>query len=124
MQTADLTPIAQRPNDSTTRYSWAVVAMLWFICFFNYADRQAISAVLPLLKKEFGFNKETLGLIGSAFALVYALTAPFAGQAGDLFSRKAVILGGLYVWSVITGFTALCGRAWQFLLVRGGEGLG
>ena len=26
----------------STRYSWAVVGMLWFICFFNYADRQAI----------------------------------------------------------------------------------
>src|ERR1051325_5243709 len=32
--------------------------------------------------------------------------------------------GGLYVWSAVTGFTAICSRAWQFILVRGAEGLG
>ena len=38
------------------RYRWQVVAMLWFICFFNYADRQAVTAIFPLLKAEFGFS--------------------------------------------------------------------
>jgi len=28
-----------------TAYRWQVVAMLWLVCFFNYADRQAIYAV-------------------------------------------------------------------------------
>ncbi|MGD9644105.1 MAG: MFS transporter [Pirellulales bacterium] len=105
-------------------YPWAVVAMLWFICFFNYADRQAIFSVFPILEEEFGFSKAQLGLIGSAFAFVYALTAPVAGQISDRSSRKLVILGGLYVWSIVTGFTALCSQAWQFVVVRGAEGLG
>ena len=55
---------------------------------------------------------------------VYALTAPFAGQVGDRGSRKKVILGGLAIWSLVTGFTALCTQVWQFVLVRGAEGLG
>jgi MFS family permease len=105
-------------------YRWSVVGMLWFICFFNYADRQAVSAILPLLQDEFGFNKEELGLIGAAFMWVYALTAPFAGQVGDRTSRKWVILGGLAVWSAITGFTAACSKLWHFVFVRGAEGLG
>ena len=29
-------------------YKWHVVAMLWGISFFNYADRQAIFSVFPL----------------------------------------------------------------------------
>ncbi len=105
-------------------YPWAVVAMLWFICFFNYADRQAIAAILPALEDEFGFTKSQLGLIGAAFMWVYALTAPFAGGVGDRTSRKLLILGGLYVWSIITGFTAACSKLWQFVFVRGAEGLG
>jgi MFS family permease len=112
------------PPQTRAWYSWAVVGMLWFICFFNYADRQAIFSVFPLLEEEFGFSKQQLGLIGSAFAVVYALTAPVAGQFSDRSSRKLVILGGLYVWSIVTGFTALCSKAWQFILVRGAEGLG
>ncbi len=105
-------------------YSWAVVGMLWFICFFNYADRQAIFSIFPLLQEKYGFDKQELGMIGSAFALVYALTAPLAGQLSDKVSRKLVILAGLYVWSIVTGFTALCSKVWQFVLVRGAEGLG
>ena len=30
-------------------YKWWVVFMLWFVCFFNYADRQAIFSVAYLL---------------------------------------------------------------------------
>jgi hypothetical protein len=32
-----------------THYRWLVVAMLWGMCFFNYADRQAVFSVFPLL---------------------------------------------------------------------------
>ncbi len=98
--------------------------MLWFICFFNYADRQALFAVFPLLHKQFAFTKEQLGVIGAAFTWTYALSAPFAGQVADRLPRKAVILGGLCIWSAITGFTAACSRMWHFVLVRGAEGLG
>ncbi len=39
------------PGESPDRgYKWLVVGMLWFVCFFNYADRQAIFAVFPLIK--------------------------------------------------------------------------
>ncbi len=107
-----------------TSYRWAVVAMLWFICFFNYADRQAISVVLPVLKSQYGFTSSQLGMISAAFMWVYAATAPLAGQVGDRFSRKVVILSGLTIWSVITGFTAICSKVWHFVLVRGSEGLG
>jgi hypothetical protein len=34
-------------------YKWLVVAMLWVICLFNYADRMAIASVFPLLQSEF-----------------------------------------------------------------------
>src|SRR5207342_319244 len=78
------------------RYPWAVVGMLWFICFFNYADRQAIFSIFPLLEQHFGFNKAQLGVIGMAFTWVYALSAPLAGQVGDRYPRKLVIIGGLW----------------------------
>ncbi len=98
--------------------------MLWLICFLNYADRTAISAVLPVLKKEYGFSATELGFISSVFGLVYALTAPFAGPVADRYSRKFIILGGLAIWSAITGLTAACKSFLQFVFVRGAEGLG
>ncbi|HEX4071516.1 MAG TPA: MFS transporter, partial [Planctomycetaceae bacterium] len=43
---------------------------------------------------------------------------------GDKLARKVLILGGLVVWSAVTGATAFCRRFWEFVIVRGTEGLG
>ena len=107
-----------------TSYRWQVVAMLWLVCFFNYADRQAIYAVFPLLESEFGFNKLQLGLIGSAFMWVYAGGAPFAGFIADRVKRVHLILGGCIFWSFVTVATAWCSKLWQFVAVRALEGFG
>ena len=98
--------------------------MLWFVCFFNYTDRQAIFSVFPRLKEEFGFDKVQLGLIGSAFMWVYAAGAPLAGFLGDRFRRKDLILGGCIFWSFITITTGWCSKLWHFVTVRAVEGLG
>jgi predicted MFS family arabinose efflux permease len=108
----------------SANYRWFVVAMLWCISFFNYADRQAISSVFPLLEKEFGLSMVQLGMLGSAFAWVYGLSGFFAGFIVDRMSRKKAILGGLYVWSLICMATALS-RGFRALFVfRAAEGLG
>jgi len=98
--------------------------MLWWIAFFNYADRQAIFSVFPLLKKEFSLDSVQLGLLGSSFAWVYGLTAPFAGVIVDRLRRKSVILGGLHVWSAICMATAFSRNFGTLLFFRGAEGLG
>ena len=106
------------------RYRWFVVGMLWFVCFFNYADRQAIYSVFPLLKAEMGLSDVQLGVIGGAFMWVYAVSGPLAGLVGDRISRKSLILGGLLFWSGITLATAFCREYWQLVAVRAAEGLG
>jgi MFS family permease len=98
--------------------------MLWFVCFFNYSDRQAIFSVFPKLKTEFGFDNVHLGLIGSAFMWVYALGAPVAGFVADRWRRKHLILGGCLFWSFVTMLTGSCATLWQFVTVRALEGFG
>ena len=103
---------------------WRVVAMLWCISFFNYADRQAIFSVFPLLEREMHLTPVQLGLLGSGFAWVYGLTAPLAGVIVDRVSRKRAILGGLHAWSIICAATALSRNFRHLFLFRAAEGLG
>lgn len=105
-------------------YKWYVVAMLWGISFFNYADRQAISSVVPLLETEMHLSEVELGALGSAFAWVYGFGAPFAGAIVDRVRRKSAILGGLHVWSLICLATATSRRFSHLLFFRAAEGLG
>jgi MFS family permease len=106
------------------RYKWYAVAMLWWIAFFNYADRQAIFSVFPLLEKEMGLTPLQLGLLGSSFAVVYGISSPFAGIVVDRVRRKSAILGGLYAWSAICMATVVSRNLTTLLVFRGAEGLG
>lgn len=98
--------------------------MLWLICFFNYADRQAIFSVFPLLQTEMHLDQVQLGLLGSAFAWVYGLSGPVAGLVIDRVQRKWAILGGLQFWSIICALSALSRTFGQLLTFRAAEGLG
>ena len=98
--------------------------MLWWIAFFNYADRQAIFSVFPLLQKQMRLSDLQLGFLGSSFAWVYGSFAPVAGSVVDRTRRKTAILGGLYAWSAITIATAASRGFAALLTFRAAEGLG
>ena len=58
--------------------------MLWCVCLFNYADRQAIYSVFPLLKSEMKLSDIQLGIVGGSFMWVYAAALPFDDDSFDL----------------------------------------
>ncbi|MGH9847860.1 MAG: MFS transporter [Blastocatellia bacterium] len=105
-------------------YRWLVVAMLWFVCFFNYADRQAIFSVFEPIKSEMGLSDAQLGIVGASFMWVYAAAAPLAGLIADRFKRKTLILGGLVFWSLITVATAFSRNYTHLVICRALEGFG
>jgi predicted MFS family arabinose efflux permease len=105
-------------NPRHKNYKWYVVAMLWWIAFFNYADRQAVFSVFPLLSREFQLSNLQLGLLGSSFAWVYGLSAPLVGNMVDRVRRKSAILSGLQIWSFICMATALSRNFVHLLFFR------
>ncbi|MBZ5585836.1 MAG: MFS transporter [Acidobacteriia bacterium] len=98
--------------------------MLWCISFFNYADRQAVFSVFPLLEKELGLSPVQLGLLGSSFAFTYGICALAAGAVVDRVRRVPAILWGLHAWSGICMGTAVSRNFGQLLAFRAAEGLG
>ena len=111
---------------SDRRYKWAVVAMLWLICFFNYADRQSIYSVFPLLQSDPGLQLTSiqLGYVASSFMWVYAGAGWFAGLVGDRLRRKTVVLGGFFFWSLVTLAFSFATKYWHVVALRAIEGFG
>ena len=109
---------------TTKSYKWWVVVMLWFVCFFNYADRQAIFSVFEILKVEMGLSDVQLGIVGSSFMWVYAGFGAIAGLVGDRLKRRTLIIGGLIFWSLITVATALSTTYTHLVIFRALEGFG
>ena len=104
-------------------YKWCVIAMLWSVCFLNYADRQAIFALFPLLRVEFHLSNVQLALIGSSFMWTYAIFGPVAGWLGDRLPRKRLILAGLIFWLCVTVATAIARQYRQLTVLRGLNGI-
>ena len=104
-------------------YKWYVIGMLWLVCFLNYADRQAIFALFPLLRVELHLSDMQLALVGSSFMWMYAAFGPVAGWLGDRLSRRGLILGGLFIWLCATTATILSRNYWQLTALRALGGL-
>lgn len=83
----------------------------------NYADRNVLFAVQPLVQQEFHLNKAQIGLLTSAFLGFYMVAAPFVGPLADKYSRKLIIVLGAVFWSGLTLLTAVT-HTYTELLVR------
>jgi predicted MFS family arabinose efflux permease len=105
-------------------YKWAVVAMLWCVVLLNYADRQALSGTLPLIRDELHLSPHEQGMLGAAFAWVYGLCSPFAGALVDRMRRSRAVVAGLHIWSLICAATAFAPNFPTLVTLRAAEGLG
>ena len=83
----------------------------------NYADRNVLFAVQPLVQNEFHLSNRQLGYLTSAFLGFYMIAAPFVGPLADRYSRKLIIVLGAIFWSGLTLLTAVT-HTYGELLVR------
>src|SRR6202163_2868401 len=83
----------------------------------NYADRNVVFAVQPLVQDEFHLSNAQVGYLTSAFLLFYMIAAPFVGPLADRYSRKLIIVLGAIFWSALTLLTAVT-HSYTELLIR------
>ena len=83
----------------------------------NYADRNVLYAVQPLVQDEFHLTHRQVAYLTSAFLGFYMIAAPFVGPLADRYSRKLIIVLGAVFWSGLTLLTAIT-HTYGELLVR------
>ena len=97
---------------------WLLLGFMWVALLLNYADRQVVFSIFPILKSELHFTDTQLGLTGSMFLWVYALCSPIAGQMADWFSKRILVVISLLLWSAVTAVTGLSTSAFMLLACR------
>jgi sugar phosphate permease len=88
------------------------------VYLITYLDRVNIAAAAPLISKEFGFSKITMGLIFSAFTWAYALFQVPGGWMGDRFGPRKVLSTIVAYWSLMTAVTAWGVGLVSFAIIR------
>jgi MFS transporter, Spinster family, sphingosine-1-phosphate transporter len=100
------------------RYKWEVSALLWIAFFLNQADRQVYNVVLPLIQTDLHLTDVQAGAVTTLFNLFYAVLVPFAGYAGDVFSKKWIVVSSILFWSIATMFTGLSNGLLMLIIMR------
>jgi predicted MFS family arabinose efflux permease len=98
--------------------------VLFAINLVNFFDRQIIGGVGEALRREWGLNDTALGALGTAFTLLYAVVGVPLGRLADRTTRKHILAGGVFVWSILTALSGVARNFGQLFVVRLGVGVG
>jgi MFS family permease len=98
--------------------AWLIVGLLWVVGCFNYLDRVMITTMRGSIVAAIPMSDAQFGLLTSVFLWVYGVLSPFAGFLADRFNRSRVIIGSLFVWSLITWLTAHATTFGELLATR------
>ena len=104
--------------------AWRVLFLLFLANLFNFFDRTIPAIIIEPIRMEWGLSDFQLGLVGTAFTIVYAIAGVPLGRMADTGARRKIMGWGLAVWSGLTAVNGLAWNFWSFLLVRMGIGIG
>ena len=99
-------------------YPWLLVAMLSVVGCLNYLDRMMITTMRSSIMDEIPMTEAQFGLLTSVFLWIYGIASPFAGYLADKFNRSKVIIGSLFIWSLVTWLTSQASNFEELLLAR------
>jgi MFS family permease len=86
------------------KYPWIVVGLLWVVALLNYMDRQMIATMRPSMQLDITELSlaTNYGYLMAVFLWVYGSMSSFSGIIADRINRKGLIIGSLFVWSLVT----------------------
>jgi len=101
-----------------------LLAVLALINFVNFADRQVLNPLVPLLRQQFGVTDSQLGSLQTGLLVVLALLSIPSGYLADRFSQPKIIAIGVLFWSIAAIGSGLVPSFALLLVARGMVGVG
>jgi sugar phosphate permease len=101
-----------------TSVRYQVLGLTVLLYGITYMDRVCMYAAAPLMGRELGFDKLTIGIIFSSFAWGYSLFQVPAGWLADKIGPRRMLSAIVTWWSA---FTALTAGGWSlpsFVVIR------
>jgi len=102
----------------------AYLALLCAINTLNFFDRQVLAAVAEPIRREWGLGDAAIGVLATAFTLLYAVAGVPFGRLADRAHRMRLLAGGVLAWSLLTALQGLARSFDQLFLLRLLAGVG
>jgi MFS family permease len=107
------------------RYAWFVVFILMLCYALSLIDRQILSLLVGVMKRDLHISDTRVGLLqGLSFAIFYTLAGLPLGRIADTHNRRNLITVGVVAWSIMTAACSAAKNFWALFFTRMGVGIG
>ncbi|MBM3847208.1 MAG: MFS transporter [Verrucomicrobia bacterium] len=107
-----------------SRDRWYILAVLFCLNALNFYDRQILGAVMEPIRRELSLNDTQIGLLSTAFTLVYAAVGMPLGRLADSWKRNQLLAISVATWSLLTAASGLARGYASLFATRLGVGIG
>ncbi|MBK6797758.1 MAG: MFS transporter [Acidobacteria bacterium] len=111
-------------NEDHKKQAWFALGVLFLINTINFFDRQIIASVSKPIIDEWQVTDTMMGIMGTAFTLIYAVVGIPLGRMSDKGARTKILSLGVAVWSLFTAAGGLAWSFWSLFAARMGVGVG
>lgn len=85
---------------TASRLRWTILALLCLSTVINYIDRQALSVLLPSLRKDLGITSAQYGSVTTLFLIAYTVGQVAGGMVIDRLGTRLGFVLSIAAWSV------------------------
>lgn len=89
------------------RRRWVILALLFCATTMNYIDRQSLSVLAPILRRELHLTDVSYATIVTAFLIPYAVMYSLGGRLMDRWGARLGLALSFCWWSIATSCTGL-----------------
>jgi MFS family permease len=105
--------------------AWTALVLLSLLYIISFVDRLVLALLVEPIKADLGISDVQIGLlIGTSFAIVYALTGLPLARIADTSSRRMLIFGGALLWGLSTFAAAFANSFIVLVALRIGVAVG
>jgi predicted MFS family arabinose efflux permease len=111
-------------DQKQNKQAWFALAVLFGINAMNFFDRQVLAAVTEPIRMQWKLSDTAMGLMNTAFVLIYAAVGVPLGRWADSGRRAKILSVCVAIWSVFTAASGLAWNYWSLFVARIGVGVG
>ena len=100
-----------------------IYGAILLVLFLFALDQTVVGTALPVIVTELGGNELYVWAV-TIYLLTSTISGPIWGKLSDLFGRRPILLGAVVLFLLGSVGAGLAQEMWQFLLLRGIQGLG
>jgi MFS family permease len=105
-------------SPSSRKYANTVVAILFFTWGTVFLDRMSQLYLAPYFAPEFHLSDAQVGFLASVVAVSWALSSFVFGAVSDRFGRRAVLIPGVLIFSLLSWLSGVAQTFGELLLIR------